>query len=103
MVFDLRKILGENLTQNILIAILIIIIFTIIFEILSRIKLFKKTIVAIISLIITLIALQTGFTRAIALKILQVSVAGFIITFVLLILVAFILFIFPHLSKKLKK
>ncbi|MEM2932780.1 MAG: hypothetical protein QW622_01025 [Candidatus Pacearchaeota archaeon] len=94
----LANVLGESVTQNILIFILILIIFVILFDILSRLRLFKKPFAAIIALIITLIALQTGLTRALALKILQVSAGGFAVALGIVLAIIFILFMLRHLG-----
>ncbi|MEM1535411.1 MAG: hypothetical protein QW199_03250 [Candidatus Pacearchaeota archaeon] len=94
----LANVLGESVTQNILILILILIIFVILFDILSRTHLFKRPFAAIIAFIITLIALQTGLTRALALKILQVSAGGFAIVLAIVLAIIFILFVLRHLG-----
>jgi hypothetical protein len=91
---------AETVTQNILIAILIIMIFSILFDILSRLKLFKRGLAAVIALIITLLGLQFGYIRALALKILQVTSGGVAIAIAIIIAIFFIVFAINSITGK---
>ncbi len=90
-----------NLQEELMIFILIIIIFVILFEILYKLKIFKnKFLAALVALLITLISLYTGYTRKLALKILQISTASFVIGLGILLAIAFILFLILSVTGK---
>ena len=95
---------SSSIEENLLIAVLIIIIFVILFEILYKLNLFKnKILVAIISLSITFLSLYSGFTKKIAIKILQITTSGFVIGLGILLAIIFIIFLITSITgKKIK-
>jgi uncharacterized membrane protein YoaK (UPF0700 family) len=93
--------LTAEMQENLMTAILVIIIFVILFEILHRIKIFyNKALAAIVALLITFISLYYGFTKKLALRILQISAGGFVIGLGIALAIAFVAFLIVSITGK---